>query len=137
VHTVNPEKKINISNGYPDNIGAIYITLYGDMIIPPSPTPTPTDTPSPSIPPITDNTTNRGSLDSNSTRPQPYIEGSNQGLLNNTLPSNSTGFREFANGMGYNASVAGYLAIIQDYMIYYLLLGIGIFIAMLSFKKGG
>jgi hypothetical protein len=130
VHTVFPETYITVTNGYPDDIGVLYVALYGQTILPTTPTPIPTPPQNPSDP----NSTSYGNMDSNSTRSKPYHENSTSNIMNNSLP-NSTGLSQMLVSQGYTSNVSGFIDLMRDYMIYYLIFGIITFLYMFL-KKG-
>jgi hypothetical protein len=122
---------ITTGNGYPDNMGLITMYIYGQTLFP---TPSPTPTPIPTGTPIVSLPGNRGNLiNNNTTIPDPFNQGDNQQLLNNSVNGS---FKAFANGMGYDETVGGYLSMAQDYMMIYILFGMLLFIIMLFNKKG-
>jgi hypothetical protein len=105
------------------------MTIYGQTIIP---TVTPTPTPTPSGNATTND--NKGNMDSNSTRPQPYRENSTSNIMNNSINS-STGLGQFMISGGYTNNVRGFLYILNDYAIIYVLFGMITFLYM--FMKRG
>lgn len=62
-----------------------------------------------------------------STYPDRYSEGDYQNLGDNSLPSDSTGFKEVLEDNGYKANARGAVAFLQDIMILYLFVGIVVF----------
>lgn len=122
----------------PDAVDVTYC-VDSDFSNTPAPTPTPT---APVIPTVTATSEipNGNSVTGNdsfcldgtcSDYPDRYNEGDYETLGDNSLPSDSVGFKQVLEDNGYASNVKGGLAFLQDTMILYLFGGIVIFTSKL------
>ncbi len=107
-----------------------------------NPSPTPSPTPTPTIPitvtptiTATGTSTVPGECPEGNSSCTTYQEGDYVNIQNNSLPSDSHGFKELAEGMGYQATVGGYLSMMKDYMFFYILVGFALFMGKLWSDK--
>jgi hypothetical protein len=125
VHTVYPAQNILISNGYPNDIGSIYIVINGQTDIPPTPTPT-------STPDISPTVTIVGVIGS-----EGISNSSNNTYKNNDYTTwampNFT--KSVLKTTGYAETTVGMVLFLTDYMQYYVIFGFMAF--MYIFMKRG
>jgi hypothetical protein len=131
VHTVFPSVDITNANGFVDEMGSIYMVVYGETTTPTPPSPTPTS------PPLSDDT-GYGNLTGNETsqRPAPYQNDGNLTRLNNSVIPDSASCG-FISNMGYECTYGGTKQMIQDFALPYVLFGMIFYLVMLYTKPRG
>jgi hypothetical protein len=89
-----------------------------------TPTPTPTTSPAPTgtIPPVPVNNCTMGNQSCS-----PYQSGDYKKTLNNSLPPNSSGFKDLLESNGYTSNVNGAIGFIQDWILFYCLFGMALY----------